>query len=83
MPKAKPKQDPSQELTKEEKEALRRPIGVYLRLDVRRAVEEIAEKEGLNRHAVLAYGISYFVRQYRAGKVKIEKQQKTTPNLDI
>ena len=42
MPKSKTK---GQELTKEEKAALRRPIGVYVRREVRTAIEEIAEKE--------------------------------------
>ena len=83
MPKTKPERDLPEELTKEEKEALRRPVGIYLRRDVRTAIEEIADKEGLTRHAILSYAVSYFIRQYRAGKVKIEKQQKTTPNLDI
>ena len=71
------------EMTKEEKAKLRRPIGVYLRKDARIAIEEIAEEENLTRHAILAYAVSYFVRQYKAGKVKIEKKQKTTLNLDI
>ncbi len=49
-----------------------KPVGVYLRKNVRAEVEKIAEAEDLSIHAVLAYGVSYFVRQYKAGKVKIE-----------
>lgn len=64
--------------TRAEKEKLRRPIGLYLRRDERSEVEEIAKKEGLSRHAILSYGISYFLKQYRAGKVQIEKETTVT-----
>jgi hypothetical protein len=60
-----------------------KPVGVYLRKNVRAEVEKIAEAEGLPVHGVLAYGISYFVRQYKAGKVKIETVKTTTLNLDV
>jgi hypothetical protein len=60
-----------------------RPIGVYLRKNVRAEVEKIAEAEGLSVHAVLAYGVSYFVRQYKAGKAKIETIPKPSLNLDV
>jgi hypothetical protein len=78
-----PKEQLPEELTKEEKAALRRPIGVYLRRDVRTAIEQIAAKEDLSRHSILSYAISYFVRQYTAGKIKIEKEQTTRLKLDI
>ena len=80
MAKTRPK-DP--EMTKAEKEKLRRPIGVYVRKDVRAEVDKIAEDEGLSRHSILTYAISYFVRQYKAGKVKIEKEQTTRLKLDV
>jgi hypothetical protein len=57
------------------------PIGVYLRKEIRSAVDEIAEKEGVSRHAILAYAVTDFVRQYRAGKIKLKKKQ--TIDLDI
>jgi hypothetical protein len=60
-----------------------KPVGVYLRKNVRAEVEKIAEAEGLPVHAVLAYGVSYFVRQYKAGKVNIETVKTTTLNLDV
>jgi hypothetical protein len=69
--------------TAEEKAKLRRPIGVYVRKDVRIAVEQIAKTEGLSRHAILSYAVSYFVRQYKAGKVKIETEQQTKLKLDV
>ena len=60
-----------------------KPVGVYLRKNVRAEVEKIAEAEGLSIHAVLAYGVSYFVRQYKAGKVEIETVTKPSLNLDV
>lgn len=59
------------------------PASVYLRKDVRDEIAKIAKKEGLSVHAVMAYGVSYFVRQYKAGKAKIETVQKPVVNLDI
>lgn len=73
-------QDP--EALKAEKEKQRRPVGVYLRVDTRAKVDKIAEAEGLSRHALLAFAVAEFVRQYEAGKVKIKKTTKTTLDLD-
>lgn len=70
------------EAEKAEKEKKRRPIGVYLRVGTRAKVDKIAEKEGLSRHALLAYAVAYFVREYEAGKVKIKTTTKTTLDLD-
>jgi hypothetical protein len=70
------------EETKTENERLKRPISVYVKKKVRIEVEKIAEKEGLTRHSVLSYAISYFVREYKQGRAKIEKQ--TVPkDLDV
>jgi hypothetical protein len=69
--------------TEEDKAKKRRPIGLYLRLATRAEVEKIAAAEDLPVHAVLAYAVAYFVREYRKGKVKIETTKKTTLNLDV
>ncbi len=71
------------EAEREAKAKARRPIGVYLRKDARAEIERIAQAEGLSRHSLLAYAVSYFIRQYKAGKVKIETTKKTTLKLDI
>jgi len=73
---------PSQD-TEAEKAKKRRPIGLYLRMATRAEVEKIAAAEDLPVHAILAYAVAYFVRQYKAGKVKIETTKKTTLNLDV
>jgi hypothetical protein len=59
------------------------PVSVYLRKEVRAEVEKIAESEGLSVHAVMAYGVSHFVREYKKGKAEIEMVKKPTLNLDI
>lgn len=69
--------------TKADATRRRRPVGVYLRVATRAEVEKIAQEEDLPLHAILAYGIAYFVRQYKAGKVKIETTQKTTLKMDV
>jgi len=71
------------EQIKAEKAKRRRPVGVYLRVGTRSEIEKIAAAEGLSVHAVLAYSVAYFVRQYKAGKVKIETTQKTTLKMDV
>jgi len=73
----------TKEQIKSEMEKRRRPIGVYLRVATRAEIDKIAAAEGLSRHALLAYAVAYFVRQYKAGKVKIETTKKTTLNLDV
>lgn len=70
------------ELTKEQKEKRRRPVGVYLRVATRAEVEKIAKDEALPVHGLLAYAVAYFVKQYKAGKVKIEREQHTKLKLD-
>jgi hypothetical protein len=72
-------------MTQKQNEPKKKPVptSVYLRKEVRAEVEKIAEAEGLTVHAVMAYSVSYFVRQYKAGKAKIEKVQKPELNLDV
>lgn len=66
-----------------EKARRRRPVGVYLRVATRQEIEKIAQDEGLPLHAVLAYAVAYFVREYKKGKAKIETTQKTTLKMDV
>jgi hypothetical protein len=72
-------------MTQKQSEPKKKPVptSVYLRKEVRAEVEKIAEAEGLSVHAVMAYSVSYFVRQYKAGKAKIETVKKPELNLDV
>jgi hypothetical protein len=65
-------------MTKNQIEPKKKPVptSVYLRKEVRAEVEKIAEAEGVTVHAIMAYGISFFVRQYKAGKVKLETEDR-------
>lgn len=75
-------QQPAQE--EKPKGKRRRPIGLYLRNDTLAAVQDIAaENNDIPIHALLVYAVSYFIREYRKGKVKIETQTKTTLKTDI
>ena len=63
--------------TVEEKPKVRRtPIGVYLPKDTLAALLEIVKAEKLTIHSVLVYAITDFIRRYRSGEVKIEKEDK-------
>ncbi len=52
------------------------PTSVYLRKDVRAEVEKIAEETGASIHSIMAYGVTYFVQQYRRGKVKLQTEER-------
>jgi hypothetical protein len=65
-------------MTKKQTEPNKKPVptSVYLRKEIRAEVERIAEAEGVTVHSIMAYGISYFVRRYKAGKVKLETEDR-------
>lgn len=65
------------------KSGKRRPLGLYLRNDVLAEVQAIAEENGQAVHGIVTYAVTYFVKQYRAGKVKIETEQKAKLKLDL
>ena len=57
------------------------PYGVYLDEDMRRDMEKIREKTGMNNHALLQFAIKYFIQQYNAGKIQVTK--KTINTLEL
>ena len=61
----------------------RRPLGLYLRNDVLAEVQAIAAENGQAVHGIVSYAVTYFIKQYRAGKVKIETEQKAKLKLDL
>ena len=50
-----------------------KPYGVYLGIDERAAMEKIMKETGENQHALLQFAVKYFIKQYRAGKIKAQK----------
>jgi hypothetical protein len=58
-------------------------FGVYLNKELAAEVIDIADKEtNGSPHALLQYAVKYFIRQYRAGKVKLKKKTVTKLELD-
>jgi hypothetical protein len=83
---AKPKVDsPLKQATKASGPAQDDPVesnGVGLKASEWREIEAIAQELGTNRHAVAAYGLRYFLKAYRAGKIQPEtKKTQTLPGL--
>ena len=59
-----------------------KPYGVYLNQAMRADLEKIAAQESDgNFHALLQYGLKYFIREYKAGRVKIKKATQTKLEL--
>ena len=63
--------------------AEKRPIGVYLEESEIAELGRIAQETGVKRGALLRYAVRWFMKQYKAGKIKTEtKVTKTLPDLD-
>ena len=60
-----------------------KPYGLYLNREMSADVDEIAAAEtGGNYHALLQFAVKYFIREYKAGRVKIKKETVTRLKLD-
>jgi predicted transcriptional regulator len=47
-------------------------VSVYLSNKDKDSLEEIAEKNNINRHMLLSYAVRYFLANYRAGHIKLD-----------
>jgi len=56
----------------EDKPPKNTPISVYLTKEEREYIEALADRLGVSRHAILQFGVRYFIDQYRAGEIEIE-----------
>ncbi len=65
----------------EDQETRNYPVSVYLPEHERLYIEGIAERLGVSRHAVMQYGLKYFIAQHRAGAVEISTETKTITEL--
>ena len=55
--------------------------GLGLRLSEWQELEDLAAELGLqSRHAMTAYAVRYFIKQYRAGEIEMQSRQ-TLPGL--
>lgn len=53
------------------------PISVYLTQPERDYIEALAERLGVSRHALMQFGVRYFIAQHRAGEIEIPVETKT------
>lgn len=59
-----------------------RSRGIGLKLSEWEEIDKIAEALEITPHAVAAYGIRYFMKDYKAGKIKTQtKKTETLPDL--
>jgi hypothetical protein len=49
-----------------------RAVSVYLSSKDRNSLEEIAQKNNINRHMLLSYAVRYFLANYRLGNIKLD-----------
>jgi predicted transcriptional regulator len=47
-------------------------VSVYLSNKDKQALDEIAQKNNINRHMLLSYAIRHFLASYRAGHIKLD-----------
>jgi hypothetical protein len=78
----KPTGKPSQvtEQTDQDKSA-NYPVSVYLPEHERLYIEGIAERLGVSRHAVMQFGLKYFIDQHRKGNIEIPIETRTVKEI--
>jgi len=57
------------------------PISVYLTKPEREYIEALADRLGVARHALMQYGIRYFIAQHRAGNIEVPVETKTVNEI--
>ena len=57
------------------------PMSVYLREHEREYIEALADRLGVARHAMLQFGLRYFIEQHRAGAVEVPVETKTITEI--
>jgi hypothetical protein len=65
----------------QETESKNYPMSVYLKEHERLYIEALADSLGVARHALLQFGLRYFIDQHRAGKVEIPTETKTVTEI--
>ncbi len=60
-----------------------KPYGLYLNKEMSADIDQIAATEtNGNYHALLQFAVKYFIREYKAGRIKIKKETVTKLKLD-
>ena len=52
------------------------PVSIYLTEDEKEIIEQLAEENGISRHALLQYAVLDFVKRYRKNPDIMKMQQK-------
>lgn len=65
----------------EDQDTKNHPVSVYLPEHERLYIEAIAERLGVSRHAVMQFGLKYFIAQHRAGAVEIPIETRTVKEI--
>ena len=47
-------------------------VSIYLSAKDKASLEEIAQKNNINRHMLLSYAVRYFLAGYRTGHIKLD-----------
>jgi len=65
----------------EDNEKKNLPISVYLTRTEREYIEALADRLGVSRHAILQFGVKYFIAQHRTGEIKVPVETKTVNEI--
>jgi len=57
------------------------PVSVYLTRTEREYIEALADRLGVSRHALMQFGVRYFIAQHRAGEVEVPVETKTVHEI--
>ena len=77
-----PTRKPTQVTDKtEDTEGRNLPMSVYLPRHEKEYIEALADSLGVSRHALLQFGMRYFIEQHRAGAVEVPIEKKTVTEI--
>jgi hypothetical protein len=65
----------------EDKPPKNTPISVYLTKEEREYIEGVADRLGVSRHAILQFGVKYFISQHVAGEIRVPVETKTVTEI--
>lgn len=65
----------------EDQDSKNYPVSVYLTKEERAYIEDQAERLGVSRHALMQFGLRYFIAQHRAGEIEVPVETKTVTEI--
>jgi len=58
------------------------PISVYLPEHEKDYIEALAERLGVSRHALMQFGVKWFIAQHRAGNIEVPVKKKMITEIE-